>query len=401
MSTLPAEKTTRFTAVDSLRGIAALFVAIFHLLRPAAGNYSSPLIDSLINIFEYSFLGVPTFFVISGFVIAATMKPREVNFGYVGKFIVKRAIRLDPPYWFSMAMDIGLVYMTIHLFGITSSQLPSPQKITAHFFYLQDLLGLGDISANYWTLCLEVQLYIFLCLVFAAATTLQGFNANKKIFRNTAIIILAVTIIASLLITAGFLQNPTPGLFLSHWYMFAFGSICYWTTVGNMAPKSVMFLCFALALIALVIQTPKNLYVSLITISTLLSTLFIYVAAIKGKLSTWLSNRVLLYLGSISYSLYLFHGIVGQRYIAFIQEWLAPKFGLDTKSDLRVLAIFISAMAVSIIFSHLVYKLIEIPAMKISKRVKPARKTSAWSDLTQKNGLAQNVPINQPANPAP
>lgn len=368
----------RYSTVDGLRGIAALSVALYHIHGPAFKDIESIPTTLLSSIFQFGYLGVPIFFVISGFVIAATINPGEVTFKYIGKFIVKRATRLDPPYWLSIALDIFLIYLTIQLFHI-ASHLPSIPQVISHLFYLQNLLGYGDIAANYYTLCFEVQFYIFFGLVFAVGGKLRNLFSDQ-LYTIFIVFAFGITTLYSLLITANVAVNPIAGLFLSHWYLFMLGAACYWTSITRSISKHVFFVYCILAFALFLFDVGDRLHHSLNTLAALLTALLLYAAATKNKMSTWLSSRPLLYFGSISYSLYLFHGIVGDRTIAFFREWLLPRLSIQINSATAILLFFL-ALALAIVASHLVYTFIEKPSVKVSRKIKPASRTSIIADI--------------------
>ena len=70
-------------------------------------------------------------------------------------------MRLDLTYWVSIVMAITLLLVKNTLFN-ESAPLPSFTDIVLHMFYLQDLMQVETvISVVYWTLCLEVQFYLF------------------------------------------------------------------------------------------------------------------------------------------------------------------------------------------------------------------------------------------------
>jgi len=378
--------TDRFLLVDSLRGIAALSVALFHLSWASFKDFEhTGVLEDIGLVLQWGYLGVPIFFVISGFVIAATIKPQEVTFHYIGKFFIKRAIRLDPPYWLSMALDISLVFFTIHVFHIASN-MPSFNTVLAHIFYLQGLLGIRNIAAMYWTLCLEVQFYLFLSLIFAIANKLfaaLGKDAAPKYF---IVGTLLTTLITSLLIASNQIEN------LAH--MFILGAMCYWATIAKKVPSKIFFVYCAA--VSLVFFAKKNIdfKIAIESLVGIATAVLLFAAAAKNKMSTWLNSRVLLYFGSISYSLYLFHAIVGERFISVFQRFLLPHLGLSFHSAGYGILLFLGATAVSILASHLVYVLIEKPSMNISKRIKPGNGASIFSDIRGNKIKTSYVPAN-------
>src|SRR6266704_3238416 len=82
------ERAVRFVALDSLRGICAIFVAIYH--------FSAVSFLSSIPIIKNGFLFVDFFFVLSGFVIAASYGERLKAQFPISKFMFLRLGRLYP-----------------------------------------------------------------------------------------------------------------------------------------------------------------------------------------------------------------------------------------------------------------------------------------------------------------
>lgn len=93
-----------FCFIDALRGFAALAVVIFYA---GAGNHIDRLPSAFLVVASYGEFGVAVFFVISGFVIAHSLRDQELTATGVGTFMLRRAIRLDPPYWIAIVLAIG------------------------------------------------------------------------------------------------------------------------------------------------------------------------------------------------------------------------------------------------------------------------------------------------------
>ena len=62
---------------------------------------------SLPKILRHGDLGVEVFFVLSGFVIAH-QRGRPITPAFAGRFALRRAIRLDPPYYFTILVSVAL-----------------------------------------------------------------------------------------------------------------------------------------------------------------------------------------------------------------------------------------------------------------------------------------------------
>src|SRR6202000_495333 len=97
------KKTTsdRYALVDALRGFAA-FAVLFHhaTLLPATEAAMPNLVPAcLLSLSAGGSLGVQVFFVLSGFVIAHSLSDSSLTIRELGRFMVRRQCRLDPPYW--------------------------------------------------------------------------------------------------------------------------------------------------------------------------------------------------------------------------------------------------------------------------------------------------------------
>src|SRR6476619_3658253 len=106
----------RIQSIDGLRGIAALLVVLFHLHLAVSRTATDWLWFPIDWIAKNGDKGVDIFFVISGFVIAMSVSKGARTFGYFGRFILRRSIRLDPPYWSAILLELVLLYSTLRLF---------------------------------------------------------------------------------------------------------------------------------------------------------------------------------------------------------------------------------------------------------------------------------------------
>ncbi|HEX3867599.1 MAG TPA: acyltransferase, partial [Gemmatimonadaceae bacterium] len=135
----------RFRTIDGLRGIAAVGVAVFHFtisVDRAAPNWLPSWLGAIMRHGGY---GVDVFFVISGFVIALSVRNGKYTPRYLGRFALRRAIRLDPPYWLTIGFEMMLVGVSVRLFPSLPETLPSIPKILSHLIYAQGILGYGHI----------------------------------------------------------------------------------------------------------------------------------------------------------------------------------------------------------------------------------------------------------------
>jgi peptidoglycan/LPS O-acetylase OafA/YrhL len=306
LSAAPAPSTTgrqRYVFVDALRGFAALAVLLFHAKAGRHLDALSPHMPSgLHTLFDHGDLGVIVFFVLSGFVIAHSMTHQQVNARYVGRFVLRRSIRLDPPYWVSMLLVIALGVLSTHLIPGKAYQVPSLSDVAVHALYLPGLLERPLINTVYWTLCLEIQFYLVFAVLMWCATRLRPRLGERRAFLTVIIPALALASLSPL----GHPLWEVPGLFLGHWHLFLVG-VLVWRAVTRPEDRLVSFLACADVLllgVAAVRFQSAALFVAATTACV------IYAVGRAGKLGSWLKARPLQMLGLISYSLYLTHNSV-------------------------------------------------------------------------------------------
>ena len=98
----------RLRFLDGLRAVAALAVLFHHLYYSSEFDkvFSSALPTWFAAFAEYCARGVQAFFVLSGFVIAYSLRDLRVDRRTAVSFALRRQIRLDPPYWICLAVAV-------------------------------------------------------------------------------------------------------------------------------------------------------------------------------------------------------------------------------------------------------------------------------------------------------
>ena len=360
-ATTSSGSSAQYATLHGLRGIAAFWVVLFHaktlgLLR------DTPLEDGGILtrlIFDYGRGGVAVFFVLSGFVIAHSVFGKSVNLRFIGRFALRRSVRLDPPYWISIIVALSLLtYRAAHSGVRPDIQWPD---VLAHFLYLQELLGANEIQVIYWTLTYEIQFYlIYVFSVWAV-------NSGE---RNLTGRIVSVAVPAVLLLIAfvGALQSTewaARGVFANYWFAFAAGVLAYFGGCRRSNIALALSMLLACAMLSSASQTREvfNSPAALTCMSL----------AILGRfdlLNSLLRARPVQALGSISYSLYLVHIpalIVGMSVGSRTFE--PTLFGR--------LATFTVAIALALLLSSLFWYAVERPSHILAKRIGAAKKAKA------------------------
>jgi peptidoglycan/LPS O-acetylase OafA/YrhL len=320
----------RLRFIDGLRGVAAVMVMLRHLLiRTSAG----PLADR-------GYLGVAIFFVLSGFVITMVAGTHRITPGFLGRFALRRAIRLDIPYWVSIALALVLTAAAARM-GVPKQGVTVAQ-ILAHMVYLQEILRFDEISAVYWTLCLEVQFYLTLIVALWIS---QALRAKWENFLKVFVGSMAV----SVLIHLEWLPN-VHGLMFPYWWAFGLGSLCYWTLVGRAPAGYLALSCAALFVSSAGFQGDWRL-------TSAAAACLLYIASQAKAMERWLADRVSQFFGRISYSLYLFHPLAG---------WSAQSLALR---HLNQWAAFAVGLVSSVACAWLAYLFIERSSIRLSHSV--------------------------------
>lgn len=160
--------------LDCLRAVAILLVFAFHALIPIFGMVRLPFkgmwadfhTDSRFVFFlplSYGWVGVPLFFVLSGFVIHhSTLNSRQAF--RTKAFYLRRLWRIYPPYLVAL---LGLTALSYHATGLT----PRGQKdLLLHLFLIHNFSRdyfLGTINSSFWSLAVEAQFYLLYPLLLA------------------------------------------------------------------------------------------------------------------------------------------------------------------------------------------------------------------------------------------
>jgi peptidoglycan/LPS O-acetylase OafA/YrhL len=157
-----------------------------------------------------------------------------------------------------------------------------------------------------------------------------------------------LTVVLSLLASTAIIGTPRGAMF-AYWWAFALGAVTWWTLRGG--PLWVFAVALVIVLSSPLAEHADWRWVGALTASLLLA------ASRLGTMGKWLSDRVSQFFGHISYSLYLFHPIIG---------WSAQSFALRHFNQSVALAL---GVGVSIVAAWLAYVIIERPAMNLSRRV--------------------------------
>ncbi len=338
----------RYHLLDPLRGVAIGCVLISHFTTP--GVASSMLHDLVVPATRHGYIGVALFFVISGYCIAGAAARAGESLHPASMFLRHRFRRIFPPYWWSILLAVALALGTVFIGGRTwKSIFPLDLRDwLLNIILLQGPFGAGDIQTVYWSLTIELQFYLLIgCLLLVP--------------------IRPEWLAAAIAIVSGFLR-PFPtlnldGNVLAHWGQFSAGMACfYWlyNFRGSRWAAVILLLATTLSAAVAVFTNPDPFVWQGSFPRPLIDLLAIVVAlaltAMHGSdetMSRWPAVVLLGWAGTISYSLYLTHNLVGLRVMNLgfrltgLAGWWWPVF---------CVAALAVTLAVGVAFFHLCEK---------------------------------------------
>lgn len=142
----------RIVALDLLRFFSAMSVVLYHYVSRPESN----VFPVLREFTQFGYLGVPLFFIISGYVIALSANNRTAV-----EFLISRFVRLYPTLWVGVIFTVCVVsWLTVDNYSL--------MQIVANFTQLNLYMGYGDIDGVYWTIKAELKFYfcVFLLVLF-------------------------------------------------------------------------------------------------------------------------------------------------------------------------------------------------------------------------------------------
>jgi peptidoglycan/LPS O-acetylase OafA/YrhL len=319
----------RISVINALRAFAALAVAWGHFV---AGQGKWLGLSG-----KYGYLGVDIFFVISGFVIPWSLHRTRYGFRDYPRFLLKRNVRLYPPYLASIAISIlATNFIIVPLFKIPHMTVTG-RDLLLHFTYLNDIFKVKWVNVVYWTLAIEFQWYLLVGLVMPL---LASRNRWARFLTATAMVLSYWAIPHDRLV---FYYLP---VFLIGVFVFQFRAeiISRYEMFGFIAVM-VMAMARNTGYLAPLVGVPTGMLIAF---------------------STFHSQRMDR-LGDVSYSLYLIHLPIGVSLIGMMSHWIPYSSWFLGLLDAIGLAACVWA-------AWIMYQFIEKPSQEWSSAIKFSRR---------------------------
>lgn len=276
----------RIKELDSIRGIACLMVVLFHYTTKYSVAFNTEKTTDLLN-FKYGGVGVSLFFMISGFVIYLSIN----NIENAKVFFIKRFIRLYPIFWICMLTT----FMIMNLSPIEKYHR-SFLDLIFNITMVPDVFGFTRIDGVYWSLLPELFFYLAI-----------GFTLFLKKIKYFTYICFGWLLL--ILLNHFHEVMPLRIIFnLKYGYFFIIG-ICFYRIKFEktlLVNHILIFLSYAIYILNV------GLSIKAFLVGLFIFTFYLFV---YGKLK-WIIIKPLIFLGEISYPLYLLHQFIGY-YIIF------------------------------------------------------------------------------------
>ena len=341
------------SGLNGIRAIAVLLVIISHRFPK----------DHFLNTFPLGNYGVDIFFVLSGFLISRSLfyqisKTSISNVEIIKKFFFRRFLRIFPIYY------LLLLFMLLTS-GIIGNQFK--ENFLWYFFYGANYLNYYEDKwfgalAHLWSLSVEEQFYIFWPVLLL-------FVFKNRIFSLICLLVIVGTVYPF------FLNENTNILTLSCVNALGIGALLAYIEIVNKnhtilfnKTLSVIFIpvflmLFLNKLVVLIPFFSERLSISILAVSIISYCRYRPDSFLVAKI---LSNKVLNFIGIISYGVYLYHNIVPKYWV-----WGLKKMGMFTPAtnyEFSYLEILIQTLFI-IGLSYLSWIIIEKPTLKLKERI--------------------------------
>ncbi|MBS1834793.1 MAG: acyltransferase [Acidobacteria bacterium] len=320
----------RIALVDQVRGLAALSVAWFH----ATNGYR----DTVSRLGSYGWLGVEAFFVISGFVIPLALDgyPQGNRWRDSLDFIARRLVRLEPAYVASIAMVIALNVLASQFPAFRGGDLHySVPQLLVHLFYLVPLTRYEWVQVVYWTLAYEFAFYVAMALLFPLSLREKKWATRLCMLATLSLVALGR---------------------ISHLVALFVMGLAAFTAATERDSRWASRVAIVAAAVAMLYRgAHAEALVGIVTAVALAE--HRRIGSLRGR-----AGAALLWLGSVSYSLYLVHVPVGGKIVNLGRRFVRGEAG--------EFALSLVALTVCVVVAWTFAAVFERPIVNLARRIR-------------------------------
>ena len=377
----PGREPRRYEFVDALRGIAVLGVVAVHTTQ----NFHARAIESLLGLGQY---GVQLFYIVSAFSLCLSLDQRSrserrpiLNYG------LRRFFRIAPMFYVAMIAYLLKPYL------LPASAIPvdvNPGTWSLQAWHVAATLlfvngwhyeSINLIVPGGWSVAVETNFYLVLPFIYRYATSLKR-----------ALLLFAATLIGAVVLRKCLFLLWAPHVPAHEAQAFnVFSSMCLPSQLPVFALGIVMFRTFrllesarlspqqqqqrsrwfeasvaALIVTAAVESVLPRLAGKIIAEQVQVAiVLFLFTLVLAQRPARLFVNRASVFLGRISYSVYLTHFIALHLVIWASRGLYEPRF----HRSLPFLGAFALVLALTVLASTVTYHLVELPGQELGRRL--------------------------------
>ncbi len=347
--------TGHIEEIDSFRALAIALVAGFHYYKAFFPQASSPIL--------FGWTGVDLFFVISGFVLFLQFKRRYLSHGTVHyrTYFRNRFLRIAPAFYVALLAEV-LVFHPVALLS-----LPVLCHLTFTHMATYDIAY--SIMPIYWTLAVEAEFYVFLILFGRIFLDNRGYLI--------LLVITALSVVYRYVVSASFgfshtgvlLINHLPGRFAEFCFGIALAKLYLhsgrWEALAGGWMRKACLVAAGVVIYAwcahLWLKGGDPIFNS-VPVSTAFhplvglafSLIMLPLMSLRGRMKALMRFRPVVFLGLISYSLYLWHMFALKMVMGIPAFMSLPWPGLQ----------FSGALGIAVLWAAASYYLIERTFLK-------------------------------------
>lgn len=361
------DASRRIGELDGLRGLAIILVVVFHYVNNQLVHSENWLGKKLYMATSFGWAGVDLFFVLSGFLIGNILIREKNRSRYFSTFYIRRFVRIVPNYYLLLVIYAFVLSTSV---GTDSSFIGENDSVPfwSYFLMVHNLfmgylenMGYAALSIT-WSIGIEEQFYLIMPLViyFTKRSLLPAFFVS-------------LVLIAPVLRMTYQTWVPTYVFLTSRMDSLAFGMLIAWVYIQpnfrEIVQKRIAWVVMLFALVTLICVFLFLRYGDLGVIKhSLLGILFSLMLLFalvynRGGYAKFLRQSFLRWIGTISYSLYLFHYL-----ILGLAHYLISGKGSIGITSIKDIGVSVFALITSILFAWLVYEQMEKPFVRLGKK---------------------------------
>ena len=161
----------RLAGLDGLRGLAAVYVVIYHVFLRAFHGYPVDRVPFWASWFGYGRFAVVVFIVLSGFSLSLSPARHGWRLDAISRFAQRRAWRILPAYWAALAFSLAVAWLIVPQPG---NGVPDAKSVIVNGLLVQNIVSAHSPNGAFWSMAVEAQLYLLFPLLLVIVRQWSG-----------------------------------------------------------------------------------------------------------------------------------------------------------------------------------------------------------------------------------